>query len=75
MLPEILFKLDLQGYEDRVPHSAASLLEHVQAYLLEACVDPMCKTQAIIKKLVVLLGKHGFVWGVIWIRFTAKMAR
>jgi hypothetical protein len=59
MEPQILLKLDVQGYEERVLRGAADLLSKVQACLLEVCVDPLYVGQATFKELVVLLGHHG----------------
>jgi FkbM family methyltransferase len=57
---EILLKLDVQGYEDRVLRGATKLLEKVDICLLEVCVDPLYTAQADFKDLVVLLDQRGF---------------
>lgn len=59
MAPEILLKLDVQGYEDRVLRGAELILEKVHACLLEVCVDPLYDKQANFKELVSLLDRHG----------------
>lgn len=58
MAPEILLKLDVQGYEDRVLRGAANLLQRVHACLLEVSVDPMYAGQATFKDLVMLLDEY-----------------
>lgn len=57
--PEILLKLDVQGFEDRVLRGADRLLEEVQACLLEVSVDPLYGGQAKFTELVSLLDRHG----------------
>lgn len=59
MEPDILLKLDVQGYEDRVLRGAARLLGKVQACLLEVSVDPLYRGQASFKDLVLLLDAAG----------------
>jgi len=55
MKREILLKLDVQGYEDRVLRGAARILPRVHACLLEVCVDPLYVEQATFKDVVTLL--------------------
>lgn len=57
--PEILLKLDVQGYEDRVLRGATQLLDRAHACILEVNVEPLYDTQATFKDLVVLLDRHG----------------
>ncbi|MGH2509778.1 MAG: FkbM family methyltransferase [Ktedonobacteraceae bacterium] len=57
--PEILLKLDVQGYEDRVLRGAEQLLDRVRICLLEVDVDPLYDAQAVFKDLVLLLDRHG----------------
>jgi FkbM family methyltransferase len=59
MALDILLKLDVQGYEDRVLRGAARLLGKVQACLLEVSVDPLYRGQASFKDLVMLLDASG----------------
>ncbi|MGQ0696846.1 MAG: FkbM family methyltransferase [Panacagrimonas sp.] len=59
MAPQIVLKLDVQGYEDRVLRGASQLLPKVNACLLEVCVDPLYSAQAAFKDLVMLLDHHG----------------
>ncbi len=44
--PEILLKLDIQGYEDRVLRGASALLKKTRACLLEGNFDPLYDGQA-----------------------------
>lgn len=59
MAQDILLKLDVQGYEDRVLRGATRLLGKVQACLLEVSVDPLYQGQASFKDLVMLLDASG----------------
>ncbi|HWP00116.1 MAG TPA: FkbM family methyltransferase [Methylococcus sp.] len=59
MAQDILLKLDVQGYEDRVLRGATRLLGKVQACLLEVSVDPLYRGQASFKDLLMLLDASG----------------
>ena len=56
---EILLKLDVQGYEDRVLRGAKKLLRVVDACLLEVCIDPLYRDQASFVDLVSFLSEQG----------------
>jgi FkbM family methyltransferase len=58
LAPEILLKLDVQGYEDRVLRGATKLLKNVHACLLEVCLDELYVGQATFKDLVDYLDQH-----------------
>lgn len=60
MVAEILLKLDVQGYEDRVLKGAENLLNKANYCLLEVCVDPLYSEQAQFSNLVSILDEHGF---------------
>ncbi len=52
---EILLKLDVQGFEDRVLRGGMRMLSQCQAVLLEVCLDPLYTGQANFHELVQLL--------------------
>lgn len=56
----VLLKLDVQGFEDRVLRGAKELLTHVSACLLEVCLDPLYENQANFLDLVHIMDKAGF---------------
>jgi FkbM family methyltransferase len=58
--PDILVKLDVQGYEDRVIRGAANTLHRARACLLEVNVDPLYQGQASFRELFMLLDSRGF---------------
>lgn len=60
MEPEILVKLDVQGYEDRVLQGGQKILARSSACLLEVCVDRLYERQAEFKMIVHFLGQIGF---------------
>lgn len=62
MASEILLKLDVQGYEDRVLSGADRVLRKADACVLEVCVFPLYHAQAAFSRLVSLLDEYGFVY-------------
>jgi FkbM family methyltransferase len=62
MRPQILLKLDVQGYEDRVLRGAARILPRVHACMLEVGVDPLYVAQAAFKDIVTLLDQFGLTY-------------
>jgi len=58
--PEILLKLDIQGYEDRVLRGAPALLRRTRACLLEVNFDPLYGGQASFHDIYQLLFDAGF---------------
>lgn len=44
--PDVLLKLDVQGYELHVLLGAAKTLEHVHACIVEVCLDPLYQDQS-----------------------------
>jgi FkbM family methyltransferase len=56
----ILLKLDVQGFEDRVLRGATDTLAHAHACLLEVCLDPLYDNQARFLDLAEILYKSGF---------------
>lgn len=57
---DILLKLDVQGYEDRVLRGANRTLGQVSACILEVCLDPLYEGQADFFALSSLLYDRGF---------------
>lgn len=57
--PEILVKMDVQGFEDRVIRGAEETLEQSKACLLEVGLRPLYEDQATFKDLVTLLADRG----------------
>jgi FkbM family methyltransferase len=62
MEPQILLKLDVQGYEDRVLRGATRILPRVDACMLEVDVDPLYVAQAAFKDIVTLLDQFGLTY-------------
>ena len=58
--PEVLLKLDVQGFEDRVLRGARNLLRSVDACIAELSLDPLYEGQATFKDVVSLLDDHEF---------------
>ena len=57
---DILLKLDVQGFEDRVLRGGARVLPRCRAVLLEVCLDPLYDGQADFQELSQLLYHAGF---------------
>lgn len=57
---EILLKLDVQGFEDRVLRGGTRVLSQCQAVVLEVCLDPLYEEQADFHGLAQLLHTAGF---------------
>lgn len=60
LLPEILVKVDVQGYEDRVISGGIEFLKKVKACILEICVDQLYKGQTNFKEVFYLMDSLGF---------------
>jgi len=60
LIPEILIKLDVQGYEDRVIKGGVEIFKKAKACILEVCLDKLYEGQADFKKLCVMLYDLGF---------------
>lgn len=58
--PEILIKLDVQGYEDRVIRGGKRTFEMARACILEVCLDELYEGQANFREVVNLLYDLGF---------------
>ena len=56
---EILLKLDVQGFEDRVLRGGVGLLSQCRAVILEVCIDPLYEGQADFLGLAQLLHSAG----------------
>jgi FkbM family methyltransferase len=58
--PEILLKLDVQGYEDRVIRGGSKTLNLATACVLEVSVDTLYYGQTDFKEVIILFDKMGF---------------
>ncbi len=58
--PDILIKLDVQGYEDRVIRGGKRTFEIAKACILEVSLDELYKDQANFKGILDLLYSSGF---------------
>jgi FkbM family methyltransferase len=61
--PEILVKLDVQGYEDRVISGGQQTLARARACIIEVGLDQLYAGQACFPDLLRLLGQLGFAYG------------
>ena len=59
---DILVKLDVQGFEDRVLRGATNTLARTKSIILEVALDPLYKEQAEFVSLVSLLDRNGFCY-------------
>jgi FkbM family methyltransferase len=57
---DMLLKLDVQGYEDRVLRGATETLRSASAVVLEVCLDPLYKDQSDFLRLASFLADSGF---------------
>ena len=60
IVPDILVKLDVQGYENKVIKGATSMLNKVKACILEINLENLYLNQANFKDIVIILDDHGF---------------
>ncbi|MCI0564877.1 MAG: FkbM family methyltransferase [Nitrososphaera sp.] len=58
--PDILIKLDVQGYEDRVIKGGVGTFCKARACIAEVCLDPLYEDQATFKEILVLLDEFGY---------------
>jgi len=58
--PEILIKLDVQGYEDRVIRGGTETFRKAKACILEVCLDQLYENQATFKDILFLLDGLGY---------------
>lgn len=58
--PEILIKLDVQGYEDRVIRGGTETFRKAKACILEVCLDQLYENQATFKDITLLLDRLGY---------------
>ena len=56
----VLVKLDVQGFEDRVLRGATKTLARTQSIVLEIGLDPLYRKQAEFEGLISILDRHGF---------------
>lgn len=60
LVPEILIKLDVQGYEDRVIKGGGNTFSKATACILEVCLDELYESQASFNEITALLYDMGF---------------
>jgi FkbM family methyltransferase len=60
LIPEILIKLDVQGYEDRVLQGGRKTFNIAKACILEICLDKLYQDQATFKDIFFLLNDLGY---------------
>ena len=60
LVPDILVKLDVQGYEDRVIRGGTETLHKAKACILEVGLDELYERQATFKDILILLSDIGF---------------
>lgn len=60
LLPDIVIKLDVQGYEDRVIRGGIETFRKAKACVLEVCLDPLYEEQATFKNIFILLDELGY---------------
>jgi len=60
LAPEMLIKLDVQGYEDRVIQGGVKTFSIAKACILEVCLDQLYKDQATFKVIFPLLNDLGY---------------
>jgi len=58
--PDILIKLDVQGYEDRVIRGGTLTFREGKVCILEVCLDQLYENQAIFKDIFFLLDELGY---------------
>ena len=61
--PDILVKIDVQGYEDRVIRGGVETLLKSRACILEICLEPLYEDQVSFYEIVSLLYKFGYHYG------------
>jgi FkbM family methyltransferase len=57
---EILIKMDVQGYEDRVIRGGQGIFSKAKVVILEVCLDHLYEHQASFKDIVMMLDDFGF---------------
>ena len=60
LIPEVLIKLDVQGYENRVIKGGRETFKMAKACILEVCLDKLYEDQAEFKEITELLYDMGF---------------
>ncbi len=60
LMPEMLIKMDVQGYEDRVIEGGRATLSRAKACLLEVCFDPLYESQSTFKDIWAMLDALGY---------------
>jgi FkbM family methyltransferase len=60
LIPDVLIKVDVQGYEDRVIKGGTETLRKARACVLEVSLDQLYEKQATFKDILTLLSDLGF---------------
>ena len=60
--PELLIKVDVQGYEPNVIRGGAATFGRARAAILEVCIDDLYEGQASFKQIFSLMDGMGFVY-------------
>ncbi|MCG6871546.1 MAG: FkbM family methyltransferase [Gammaproteobacteria bacterium] len=62
LVPDVLLKMDVQGFEDRVLAGAAATLQDVRAVITEVCIAPLYTGQARFSDITRLLSDSGLTY-------------
>lgn len=60
LTPEIIVKIDVQGYEDKVIQGGRETLNKTKACIIEVCLDHLYKKQATFKNIFLLMDQLDF---------------
>lgn len=60
--PEILFKIDVQGYEDKVIAGAENLIARTRAILIEVSFQKLYESQPLFDDIYLMLKERGFIY-------------
>jgi len=60
LLPEILIKIDVEGYEDRVIRGGVNIFKMAKACVLEICLDELHRSQATFSGISTLMEQLGY---------------
>ena len=63
LAPDVLIKLDVQGFEDRVILGGQETFRHTAACIVEVCLDTLFEGQPAFLRIVKLLTELGFEFG------------
>lgn len=66
LIDNILLKIDVQGYEDRVIKGAINFLEKIKIIIIETSFRELYESQPLFAEIYELLSKRGFVYSGSW---------